>query len=391
MAELSRFFNSVAGDERTYQANDFAQFFINFLGDGFFDGLATSSSNSMNITIQPGSAFIQGHEYTNTASFNLTHDTASATNDRIDRIVLRLNRDIDVRSIRAFIKKGSEGSNPEPPELTRNDYVWEISLAQVWIEAGKSFIDDSQITDERGDPDACGRVRLTPTVSSQLDSVDIYSPQRASSAFDPGVYGFRLHGENNGDELQEWMNSIGISPSDYGRGLSNLRARVDLNIDRAGSGVQTFTVFDWSQNNDYQVYGKFSRQSNTTSSSSIWGRWQEEIMVFDKGRHGNNHWVQYTDGSMEYHGVIDLGNIAIDSAIGSSDIWRADDNFVLPLDKNFEEIHYFNIFPREQSVFNIWAASSSTGSSTPSFRVLSTTNHDSARVVLGYFVKGRWR
>src|SRR5699024_911470 len=145
MAELYRFFNSIEGDERNYQAEDFAQFFKNYLGNGFFRGLGVTANDTMEISVAPGAAMIEGHEYTNTSTKSLTLDLADSTNDRIDRIVLRLDRNTDKRYIKTLVKKGMVATDPKPPSLERNDYIWELSLAQVRIEAGKSYIDGSQI------------------------------------------------------------------------------------------------------------------------------------------------------------------------------------------------------------------------------------------------------
>src|SRR5690625_885545 len=118
----------------------------------------------MVVGVSSGSAMIEGHQYTNTDTKDLTVDGADSASDRIDRVVLRLDSNTDKRYIKAFIKKGETSSNPVPPELERTDYIYELSLAQVRIEAGKSFIDSSQITDERGDNDLMGRVQVAHTI-----------------------------------------------------------------------------------------------------------------------------------------------------------------------------------------------------------------------------------
>lgn len=308
MAELSRFFNSVEGDERTYQANDFAQFFSNFLGNGFFEGLAVSSENTMNTIVAPGSAFIEGHEYTNTTSLTLTHDPADSSNDRIDRVVLRLNRDIDVRAINAFVKKGDPGSNPEPPDLTRNDYVWELSLAQVRIEAGKSYIDSSQITDERGDHEVCGRVQVARQVGDQINTVDIKPVEARPEEYAEGISQFYISGSSNTDLFQEWMDSIGISASDYSRSISSLRAYVHTIGNRTNTGVQTFTLFDYSAAQGYKIYGEFKRANNAVASSNEWGQWQEASLIVEQGVNSNGEYIRYSDGTQFCRAVVSPEN-----------------------------------------------------------------------------------
>lgn len=175
MAELYRFFNSAHGDRRTYQASDFAEYFGTFIESGVFktdDSLSVmANGTNMAVTIKGGPAFIKGHMYFNTDdTLNLTHDTADATNDRIDRVVLRLDRTLENRYIKAFIIKGEPNLSPVAPSLTRDDEVYELSLAQVRIVAGKSFIEQSQVTDERFNQSVCGIATISKNLMDEWRS-----------------------------------------------------------------------------------------------------------------------------------------------------------------------------------------------------------------------------
>src|SRR5690625_7982619 len=103
MAELYNFFNSTPDDKRTYPATDFAEFFTNFLGNGFFNGLSVTARDSMVVGVRSASAMIEGHQYTNTDTLDLTVVGADSTDDRIDRVVLMLDSNTDKRYIKAFI------------------------------------------------------------------------------------------------------------------------------------------------------------------------------------------------------------------------------------------------------------------------------------------------
>lgn len=314
MAEQSRFFNSVEGDERTYQAEDMAQMFSNFLGNGFFEGLRVSSSNSTNTIVGAGAAFIEGHAYNNTSSLTLTHDSADASLTRIDRVVLRLDRDIDARHIKAFVKRGEASTRPVPPDLTRNDYVWELSLAQVEITAGKSYIDDSQITDERGDHEVCGRVQVARSVGDQINTVDIKTIDQTPAEYAEGIAQFYLSGDGNADIMQEWFHSIGISASDYGRSIGSLRAYVHTIANRTNTGVQTFTLFAWDYQSNYRIYGEWKRANNAISDDVEWGDWIENVFVVEQGSTSNGDYVRYSNGIQECWGYV--FSIAADSAYG---------------------------------------------------------------------------
>lgn len=302
MAEESRFFNSVEGDERNYQAEDMSQMFANFLGNGFFNGLRVSSTNSMNTEVSEGAAFIEGHAYNNTSTLTVRHDDSDANRTRIDRVVLRLDRTIESRYIRAFVKKGAYSAEPQPPSLERNDYIWEISLAQVEITAGKSYIDSSQITDERGDIDVCGRVQVARDVGDQINTVDIRTPDDRPDRYGEGIMQFYIAGSSQADNFQDWLDSIGISPSDYGRELGSLRAYVHTIANRTNTAVQTFTLFAWDYQSDYEIYGEWKRANNAISDSVEWGSWVENVFVVDSGSTSTGDYVRYSNGVQECWG-----------------------------------------------------------------------------------------
>lgn len=196
MAQLGRFFDGIE-----YGSQDFSEFFSNFLQTGYFSGLQINANNNMESTVNIGSAFVEGYEYRNTEALRLTHDAADTTDNRIDRVVVRLDRSPQAEvPIRALIRKGNPSASPVPPVLVRDLYIYEISLAQVLIEAGKSFIEASQITDERDDIRYCG-----PAVSNGVLLEDnSRTPQSTIEEFPFGVSIMRVH------EKGTWPTQYGI-------------------------------------------------------------------------------------------------------------------------------------------------------------------------------------
>lgn len=169
MAEESSFFNSINGD-RQYDAEQFATYFKQFLSTGLYHtdnqpALRVRHHEELKTRLEPGSAFIEGYMYRNTENIIFEHDPADVTNTRIDRIILRLDRNANARYIKAFIKKGTPATNPQPPALTRNEVVYEISLAQVRINAGASTI--SSVIDERLNQEVAGLVSSLITIPTE--------------------------------------------------------------------------------------------------------------------------------------------------------------------------------------------------------------------------------
>lgn len=164
MTERYRFFDSVDGeDEREYSADEFAEYFRQLVTSGVFNGgenlrVITDGSN-MTIKIEEGYAWLEGYLYKiDTEPLMLTLDSADPSLNRIDRIVIRLDKSLDSRYVKAFVSKGIPAEEPKAPSLTRDENIYEISLAQIGVLAGKSFIAESEITDERFDEDVCGIV-----------------------------------------------------------------------------------------------------------------------------------------------------------------------------------------------------------------------------------------
>lgn len=160
MAEHYYMFDSVDGD-REYTAQDFADYFNELLTTGVFyrnnqPSLRATRSTGLNTQVDIGAAYVEGYVYRNTSSLELLHAAGHASYPRIDRIVIRLDKSLSNRYVRAFIKEGTPASSPQPPSLERNDMVYEISLARVRVNAGASTI--ASIVDDRLNQSVCGVV-----------------------------------------------------------------------------------------------------------------------------------------------------------------------------------------------------------------------------------------
>lgn len=148
----------------------------------------------MKVYIKPGYAWLEGYLYKlETENLYLEHDMADSALDRIGRVIIRLDKTLENRYIKAFILKGNPSPKPTPMELTRNDNIYEISLAQVRIVAGKSYIEDYQITDERLDNTVCG---LVTHLFEQVNTTEIYN--RFEAWMDS------MTSEPEGDFYREW-------------------------------------------------------------------------------------------------------------------------------------------------------------------------------------------
>lgn len=135
-------------------------------------GLAVSANNNMTVTVGTGGAHIEGAMYINSAPLNLTVEAASASLNRIDRVVLQFNTSVSVRSIRALIRTGTAATNPVAPELRQESNLFEIALADVYVKKGATGIAQSAITDQRLNSALCGFV--VAAIPTSVDTTGLF-------------------------------------------------------------------------------------------------------------------------------------------------------------------------------------------------------------------------
>lgn len=166
MAQIYKFFNSTSNDVRSYQASDFASYFGDVLKTGLIhtDGVpdldVMCDGNDLRTYVKPGKAIVQGYAYENTDDLYLEHGLPEATLDRIDRIVLRLDKRNQSRFIKLFIIQGEPNSNPVAPSIQRDEFIFELSLAQIRVRANTSSLNPADLMDERFNEDLCGLVSV---------------------------------------------------------------------------------------------------------------------------------------------------------------------------------------------------------------------------------------
>ena len=153
------FYNSENGD-RVYDADSFSEWLRKFFTTGVFAGeLQVLAGEGMQVSVQPGYCNINGKVKNWPQATLLDVTTANATYDRIDTVVVERNdsdRDFTVKVI-----KGSATDTPTPKVPVREDAVYQLVLAQIYVKAGVTEVTQADITDTRTDTDLCGMVAGT--------------------------------------------------------------------------------------------------------------------------------------------------------------------------------------------------------------------------------------
>lgn len=267
MAEKYLFFNSTQDDTREYQANDIADYWNSFLSTGLISDngepqlkVVAEGTNRI-IEIQKGRALIDGHLYLNDST-KLKIEEPDALYDRIDRVVIRYDNTIKNRFIKAFVLRGETSENPIPPQLTRGGDIYELSLAQIRVVGGKSFIEQKDIVDERLKEDVCG-------LASSLVSVP-------TSIFDEL---FKEYMDKIAMEWQDWYNSVErdtyVTNTQFDahnrqldRQLANLNAIADIDEKAIGNTGKFYDLFDGTNDKSVaKIDGRFAVVSKNISSS----------------------------------------------------------------------------------------------------------------------------
>ncbi|HDK7218137.1 TPA: hypothetical protein PTV45_003608 [Clostridium botulinum] len=220
--EKSSFFNSINHDRR-YKAEEFAEYFASFIGDGIFPNPSTNlqvlSNNDMTVNVKQGKAWIKGYFYVNTDDLKLKIDVADSVLSRVDRIVLR--KDVAQRKIYCYVKKGQFASSPVAPALQRDADMYELGLADIYVRAGVISIIQSNITDLRLDSTYCGIVHGT------VDQIDV------TTLFNQYTTKFKLKEEEFETEFKEWIEQLkDVLEGDVAGNLLNLINTNKDNIDK---------------------------------------------------------------------------------------------------------------------------------------------------------------
>ncbi len=162
-SEFYGYFDTIDGDEREYDAARFSHLLKAVARSGVSShagGLeVTADGLGMQTSIAYGGAVIEGYVYVleddGGEPKTVTHEASGAA-DRLDRIVVRLEKAQSERRMRIVLLTGVPSADPEPPELTRTSLIYEISLARVRVRAAATVIESDDVVDERGDETVCG-------------------------------------------------------------------------------------------------------------------------------------------------------------------------------------------------------------------------------------------
>lgn len=280
MTQYSFPWNDVHGD-RLYDADDFMRFFAAFMKTGvvmsYKGGLRVRSAHDgMNIQVGSGSAVIEGRSYLNDADIGIQVNVASSIQDRVDSIVLRMDK--NARTTQLFYKPGDT-------TVARNDTTYELQLAKISVKTNATQITDADITDMRSDFTVCGW--STPFDNINVDGiVDQYKEifEQKDLEFQAWFKNLKKQlDDNQASNLQNQIDNLGNEKANdhevvHKTGDESIAGKKTFTGNVEVNGSLTLPTKSWSG----QLGGGITlslRKKGTTVEYSIGGEISSKILV----------------------------------------------------------------------------------------------------------------
>lgn len=170
--EKGLFFNAFPNNEyetgydRNYSADDISNWLKAVITNGVIKtnsvagtgealGLKVLADSGLYIKVNVGLAVIEGKPYVNNSSLRLQLATAPTSGTRYDCVILRMDNTQSVNARKTYCYIKSLNHVPTETDLTRNDEIYDLLLAYVAVGANVTSIQQSYITDTRGNTTLC--------------------------------------------------------------------------------------------------------------------------------------------------------------------------------------------------------------------------------------------
>lgn len=140
--------------------------------------LQVEAGSGMNVVVNPGFAICAGGLKLEENQRTLAIQAADSNYDRIDTVVLRWNDNDSERICDLYIVEGIPAASPLRPELTRTESIWELGLADLFVNKNCSAISNQRITDTRYETARCGII----SAISEFDTTTLYQQVQADLA-----------------------------------------------------------------------------------------------------------------------------------------------------------------------------------------------------------------
>lgn len=209
MTVHSGFYNSYNGD-RIYDAEDFSRFFDGLIFDGVYSAVGNrfyvEPGDGFSVTVGTGRAWFNHTWVFNDQKLTLPLDNADTVYDRIDAVVIEINREQRQNYIQ--IIKGVASQLPVRPTLEHSDNIDQYAVAYVTVESNAETITESNIeyVVDTSETPLCSALNLVGLPSG--GEVGYVLAKKSSTSGDVGWYSVKRL------PTEDWLHPTGVTDDD---------------------------------------------------------------------------------------------------------------------------------------------------------------------------------
>ena len=245
MTIKSGFFNSLNHD-RVYDADDINSIFDGIITDGVFGNIGkrfvVTPGSGMSVNIGTGKARFHQIFVENDANLVLQVSQSDVLLNRIDAVVIRVDRTMNGRIGNIVIVKGSPSQNPAAPTLSNDNQIWDMPIAYVNVKANANKINFSDIQY------LVGR-NTTPLITAPMQTLNVES-----------------YVNNMEEQFSDWFSDVkGKLSTDAAGNLQNQINTIKPKVDAVNSTL-TFNGQNTTTKGSLEVAGKLSAKGGLVIS-----------------------------------------------------------------------------------------------------------------------------
>lgn len=171
MTIKSGFFNSLNHD-RVYDADDINSIFDGIITDGVFGNIGkrfvVTPGSGMSVNVGTGKARFHQIFVENDADLALQIPQSDVLLNRIDAVVIRVDRTMSGRTGNIVVLKGMPSQSPIAPTLSNDNQIWDMPIAYINVKANANKVNSSDIQN------LVGR-NTTPLITAPMQTINVES------------------------------------------------------------------------------------------------------------------------------------------------------------------------------------------------------------------------
>lgn len=269
------FFDSVNQD-RLYMAEDMNKPYKRIIANGVFatpqgapstDLQVESAGNGMQITVNAGEGLFANKWFNSPSGITITVPSNTTSSPRRDSVIVQVDKRISGRTGNIVYRMGEPNITPVPPEINAVTDVIEYRIANIYVAAGATNIDNNVIVDLRGSSEC-------PWVTSLIQQVDtstLWQQFQAAYQNQYDVYDYEFR-EYTAEQRRAWKDFLETLTSELSAATNVIMftssytavssvTNIPINIASYDSDTDVLLVFI----NGLLAVGKYALNVNKTS------------------------------------------------------------------------------------------------------------------------------